>query len=839
MNDNNDKQQIVSLYNKTMNLYDKVLTNRTKINKDLSDFVLGEQVGSEVYGYSNSTAIGTDVSLPQDTSVYDKTILEIQNDINDVNSLSGQCETVIRRLQTITLDDELVKIWDKVQSIFKDLKEQLVGRNDVLNRLKKIRELIIEQQEEFAKRKNEEVIGGQGSPGGGGGGGYGGGGSSPSSTSPTPSSTATQDDSTFTPDALTRPSVGDYTRTIPIPTIQDATSIPNTVTNLAQHEQAVGNILGHVVLNGVAIGSDVYPVGDLAMPDSDIGFDFMALQMALDYVDADIEATKAFIVQLNTEISNNEAKIAECKAKMEEYDEYPTHDDEGNWTGTYKVPRYDHAALQADIDDLTSKNEKLQKQIEEYSAKQTQKEGVFDELISVRNAYNKAYDGLVNVFTASSGLDAVSKMGADNSLYGVKLSDNQLRSMFTAMGTTLEENRGNISLKISGGADLTKGEFSLKNFDYLVSSCAGLGYGGKPFSDNLKHFLQYDNNRASTLNTKAGMSGGFQDDSGTSGDSAEKSEVADLDSTLTGIQSAISTSLADTKHIVVEAQVQTFLEENNGKTVAIPATIRQTLGLQTEGLLSVPTGYDVNKDYPFVYWLVGTGHAAGTPDHLKTASFAKSLANGKYQNNDALIYVPGRWGNGNSVNSLYNGSMLNHDLNQLVNGLNVDQNRISGTGTSIGAYALAYLVDKNPNLFSTVAFTGGGFEGPWGGNVPLADAISGSPNTTFIWYIANNDESSLNRRGEGVHTYTLDQHHRLLAAGINSVYYEIDGGIWHTNACDRFASNGLMYDLTHIVKGQKFNVPRDVQHVSAQTSFDGSIDHGDGSVDWYNSLLQV
>ena len=827
-------QRIKELYDKAKSLYDKVLTNRTNINKHLSDFIVGDSLGSGVYGYTPTASNGPDVFVPQDVSAYDEAITEIQDDISDINVLSNVLNQVKGSFQEIHLDEELEKIYENVNDMIDDVSGQIPTREELLERIKKIREIIAEQMAEAA-RQNEGIGGGAiggGASGytGGGGYDYGGGGSAGGT-----SGGDTYADTGIVPDAVTRPPVGDYQSMITVPTVVDATSITNTETNIGKLEADVGNILGHVVLNGVAIGSDVYPVGDLAMPDSDIGFDFMALQMALDYVKGDIEATKDLISQIKTEMENNNTKISEAQAKMQEYDEVATYDDEGNYTGSYKVPKYDNAALQADIDALTKINEELQEKVDAYTEKQAKKEGVFDELISVRNAYNSAYDGLTNVFTAASGLDAVSHMGADNSLYGVKLSDNQLKGLFTNLGSALESGRSNFSLKSDGSIDITKGEFSLSNFDYLVSSCAALGNNSKSFTDNLKSFIKGDQNRASALNTSEGLRSGGSPfvDSPTS--SAEEKNDDNLSSSLDQIQGQIQQSLSVTSDVVVEARVQNFMEENQGKTVIVPNTVRQILGLQTEGLLSVPTGYDVHTAYPFLYWLVGTGHAAGGGEHLKTASFAKSLANGRYQNNDAIIYIPGRWGNGQAEASTYNGSMLNHDLHNIVNGLNIDRNRISGAGSSVGAFALAYLVDSNPNLFSSVAMTGGGFGGPWG-NVTIDKAIQGSPNTTFIWYMADNDETSHASNGDGVHTYTLKQHQQLQAAGINSVYYEIGGGIWHTNACDRFASRNLIYDLTHIVKGQKLAIQSGVKKISPTVSLEGSIDHNKNGSDWYDSL---
>ena len=302
-----------------------------------------------------------------------------------------------------------------------------------------------------------------------------------------------------------------------------------------------------------------------------------------------------------------------------------------------------------------------------------------------------------------------------------------------------------------------------------------------------------------------------------------------------------STALAaSNKQLIPE--IQQFLEQNAGKTVEIPANIRKALGLQCEGLISIPKNYDASKAYPFLMWLVGTGHAGGDVNNLKTANFAKSLVNGKYENEDALIYIPCRWGNGDPNNSQYKANMLDNDLIKMINGLNVDYNRISGSGSSVGAFAIAYLTTKHPNLFSTVALTGGGFGGSLNRGINVEQAIANNPGTTFIWYIANNDETSKvyqngSYSGAGVHTYTLQQHQALLNAGVNSVYYELGGSLGHSYAVDRFPTRALLYDLTHITRGQRFNnLPRAVQHVTANQSAEAALDGTNGQNTYYIQL---
>jgi hypothetical protein len=77
----------------------------------------------------------------------------------------------------------------------------------------------------------------------------------------------------------------------------------------------------------------------------------------------------------------------------------------------------------------------------------------------------------------------------------------------------------------------------------------------------------------------------------------------------------------------------------------------------------------------------------------------------------------------------------------------------------------------------------------------------------------------------------------LQAAGINSVYYELGGGLWHSIACERFPTKQLLYDLTHISKGQKFaNVPQGVVHLTPAQSLEASLDGHNGQNDYYVQL---
>ena len=437
------------------------------------------------------------------------------------------------------------------------------------------------------------------------------------------------------------------------------------------------------------------------------------------------------------------------------------------------------------------------------------------------------------------------------------------------LNTLLKQYSANIS-NLSTWQGLSRERFDMKVTEFLEQYSTTINNQLTAFAQACELYVQYLEQK-NTSNWAAGnynTAAAYRDNNGlqTFGNylSTSNNNIAQLRSQIQSLlQTASSPKLEATKYVPSTStststtggstglaasnkqllpEIQQFLEQNAGKTVEIPSNIRKALGLQCEGLLSIPKNYDASKAYPFLMWLVGTGHAGGDVNNLKTANFAKSLVSGRYENEDALIYIPCRWGNGDKNNSRYSSSMLDNDLVKMIDGLNVDYNRISGAGSSVGAFAIAYLTTKHPNLFSTVALTGGGFGGSLNRGITVEQAIANNPGTTFIWYVANNDETSKvyqngSYSGDGVHTYTLQQHQALLNAGVNSIYYELGSSLGHEYAVARFPTRALLYDLTHITRGQRFNnLPGSVQHVTGNQSADAALDGTDGQNTYYIQL---
>jgi hypothetical protein len=82
----------------------------------------------------------------------------------------------------------------------------------------------------------------------------------------------------------------------------------------------------------------------------------------------------------------------------------------------------------------------------------------------------------------------------------------------------------------------------------------------------------------------------------------------------------------------------------------------------------------------------------------------------------------------------------------------------------------------------------------------------------------------------------MNSHQALLNAGMNSVYYEVGGGIWHVEACDRFVTDAMVKDLISIEKGARYALPSGIQNVSATAAYEAAVSHGGKSNPWYIPL---
>ncbi len=888
--------QIYQIVDELSNYKTKLANNSQNINKELANFsVYYDSIGSDVYG-ANQYVNGNNVEfqLPgEDKFSHLKNM--INSDIDDIDDMIQKHRLLSDLIKDVPLTQDLLDLTSKSLTDINYLNEQRNARDLLIQQMDSIYKLSLEkseerlrdfkEEEENEKEKVKKTVdpipnnninnnNGGSSGGGGTGGGYGGGTGGMTPTAGSDGSDGLEVSETARPDLVNYKASVSFSNLNFSNTKQNLTmqSLGNCESAITSHKGQISNLLSNVIVNGEVIGGDFYNVKALANV-GDISTNILALQLSLDAVQAHIDAIQSYIDLMGQKITANETEIASLEAQIAaaEADEKST---------------VDVAALRAQVTALQAENEQLQAKITEYTEEQKQAQEVFNELGLVWDAYNRVSGNLNSAFVAVDGMDKLSKMGGSD-IYGLALSDAQKRELFNNLGSTVQGLKGDLSSVFNGKGEY-RGRLTGSQVDFILAGCSILGQSSASFQDNINKFNDFNNaataaggfdkmdaatiekftgvDSASSSSGGSTVTGDTSATIGENGDSAistnrkdesqsgsngsnsqatSKTQTIDLKTgggaivaTLDGCKLAIQHTFTyrQTSDTILDSVVADFMTKNAGKTVIVNGTVRKALGLQTTGYIQIPKGYTTEYDYPLMYWLTGTGFANVGEYYLRYEPLAKRLLAGCYKNDKGIIYIPTGWGTGSTEenNSKYNGTMLNHDLHKLIKGLNIDKEHISMTGSSVGAYAAAYLVNKNPNVFSAVAMTGGGFGGPWG-NVSVKDAIKNSPKTSFIWYVADNDETSRDSGGNGVHTYTLAQHRALQKNGINSVYYEIGGGIWHTNACDRFPNAKMLNDLFNIVLGQKYQCPQGIIKISARQSADGVLGSGKKN-SWYQTI---
>ena len=633
-------------------------------------------------------------------------------------------------------------------------------------------------------------------------------------------------------------------------------------TKLTNHASNIANILSFVSINGVIPGAEFY--GVTPNPDAgDIKFNPGALQMALDAVDAHIKATEQYIALLQEKIAANTTKIEVLHAKAR----------------AAEAKDEDASGYYAEIAALEAENVQLQASVQDYTDKLHQENEIYNELANYWNSYNKVCGGLGSAFVAVDFMDKLSGVNGDANFYGLQLTDTQRKELFNNLGKTISGFSGDLSSVFNSKNEYCGG-LTADQIGFIVAGCNILGQSGTTFQENINKFKDFNNaataaggfdkmnqetidkftggNNASSKQGDATQTDSTKADTGKDGASASSTDkktdiesgdkaddkdstkkASDIDpskavvATLDGCKLALQYT-ADHKvksDVVMSETAETFMTTNAGKTVIVPPTVLKALDMQTRGYMSIPKGYNTEDAYPFLLWLPGTGFHANGQDSLKTdftgEPLLKQLLNGKMNNDMGIIFISTGWGEGSyeQQNSKYHIDPINHDLHQIINNLNVDKEHIACAGSSIGAFATAALVQKNPNLFSAVAMTGGGFNGPFQ-SVDFYDALKNSPDTSYIWVMAPDDKTSPgtwydDKTGKsqqlGVSYYTYQQHLKLMEAGRNSMFYEFgsqfdfkyhqETGIWHSNTVDRFPNTNMIKDLFTITKGVKYNYP--------------------------------
>ena len=429
------REEILEAYQQIQNSYGKILEDKGVISEKLEDFVVGTPIGEGIYGEVSSLR-GEDISLPADTVEFTKMMGDIRQDIDNVDALIKLNQDLYDYLSNESgLDPELSNIYSEVAALKGTLKTMRDNREEVYRDLDNTLTAVEDKPPEEESKPDDS---------GGGGGGF----------RPAPDTKR-----------------NDYKPVVTFPNLFDKTSISNTSTNLASHEEATAQLLSQLVINGKPIGGDAYNL-DPNFEVGDVGFNFATLQLALDFVEGDITATTEYIAQLQQAIDDNEAKISENQSKMQEYDEVATYDDEGNWTGTFKVPKYDNAALQSEIDTLEAENTAYEEEKTLFNEKLEEKKKVQKELFAYRNACNDAMDGMLDLFTAESLLAAAQEgmFDVEPSLLGVPVSFESQSDMFEQLQLRLEESRQDYSKYVKSN-DSANFDARMDEYDSIVAAC--------------------------------------------------------------------------------------------------------------------------------------------------------------------------------------------------------------------------------------------------------------------------------------------------------------------------------------------------------------------------------
>ena len=85
MSENTIKEEIVNLYNDSVDLFLKIQSNKTKIGYMLEKYVVSTPIGEGVYSpFLNER--GADIALPGNPEDFDEVISTINNDLTDIDS---------------------------------------------------------------------------------------------------------------------------------------------------------------------------------------------------------------------------------------------------------------------------------------------------------------------------------------------------------------------------------------------------------------------------------------------------------------------------------------------------------------------------------------------------------------------------------------------------------------------------------------------------------------------------------------------------------------------------------------------------------------------------------
>ena len=852
-------------------LKEQVENNTDLINRALANFKLNyESIGTDVYGnnpYSSNN--GVEFQLPNEADY--RYLRELINkDIDDIEVMIEKHSLLADLINDVPMFNKLLVASSISLDDINELKKKQKARIELLNTCDDFYSLAMEKAEERVRElermgeENDEsmktVNNTDGDTGGSPGGTPGGSPSESPEGSPggNPSNPSSADDLGVEASPTVRPELKNYNTSVSFNNLKflsyqgelNMNFFGTCASRLATHHQSIADVMKNININGDIPGADFYGVDKSGLT-QDLNFNPGALQLLLDMIDAEITAIEQYVSLMTQKKNANVAKIAVLQAKA----------------NAAKARDEDPSSYYAEIEALEAENEELEAKINEQNANKQKASEIFNQYANYWNAYNKKCGGLASAFVAIDFMDKVSTIGADADLYGLALTAAQKKQLFNNLGATVDGLRGQLSDVINKKGDYCGGLTS-DQIDYIVAGCSILGKVGKStFQENFNQFEQFnkaaneaggiENMDSSKLkefgietrnstgkvgekttgdSSKTDVNDTQKDSVSTSSKDKDSSEINPKDavvSTLDGCKLALQYMVTHKARsdVVVDEAIADILTQNAGKTIIVPDIVLKALDMQTCGYFSIPENYDPDVAYPFLLWLPGTGFHSNGQDTLKTdftgEPLLKQFLNGKMNNDTGIIFISTGWGEGTyeQHNSIYHVNLIDHDLHQIMENLNVDHDHIACAGSSIGAFATAALVQENPNLFSAVAMTGGGFNGVFQ-SVDFYEALKNSPDTSYIWVMAPDDKTSPGTWYDrdtgkssflGVSYYTYNQHLKLLEAGRNSMFYEFgsefdfehnqETGIWHSYTVDRFPNSNMIQDLFSITKGVKYNYP--------------------------------
>ena len=189
-----------------------------------------------------------------------------------------------------------------------------------------------------------------------------------------------------------------------------------------------------------------------------------------------------------------------------------------------------------------------------------------------------------------------------------------------------------------------------------------------------------------------------------------------------------------------------------------------------KGYLYIPEGYTSTANLPLVTWFAGSGEVSQRAMNEKGLSHLISQG----YKMDAVVWCP------------INYQQYSHDeqynvIKSIVKDYNLDEERVSLVGFSLGAHKSYDMARVHPNYFSSIVTYGTCY---------VPHEID-SPDTTFIMFQGQKDQYS-----DASNTYN-----RLVEHGNQTLLYKLNGA-YHTDINTIF-SEELVSDITNIKRGNK------------------------------------